>query len=188
MRNTRTLALSMIVAFAALGAAEEAAEARPRPAGRIKGKRFEANKTFGLGLELGSPAGLTAKYFLSDSNALQFGLGWYNGYYRDNFGLHVYGDYLWHPVSLVSASAFELPLFVGVGLHFNNFEDRRDRDRYYDAYGFGIRVPVGIAFDFNEVPLDIFLQLVPSINFYNGYRDDFGLWVDFSIGIRYWFD
>lgn len=153
----------------------------------MRGKSFEANKTFGLGLELGSPAGITAKYFLTESNALQFGLGWYNGYYRDNFGYHIYGDYLWHPISLVSASAFEMPLFVGVGLHFMDFEDRRDRD-YYDATGFGIRVPVGIAFDFNDIPLDIFLQFVPSLNFYNDYRDRGGLWVDVSLGIRYWFN
>jgi len=187
MKNTRFLALSVIVAVAALGAAEPTADARPRPAGKIKGKRFEANKTFGLGLELGSPAGLTGKYFLSDSNALQFGLGWYNGYYRDFHGYHIYGDYLWHPISLVSASAFELPLFVGVGIHFNSFDDRGN-NRVDDVYGFGIRVPVGIAFDFNEVPLDIFFQFVPSLNFYQRYRDDFGLWIDFSLGIRYWFD
>lgn len=186
MKTTRVLALATIVGVALLSSIETA-DARPRPSGGIKGKSFEANKTFGLGLELGTPSGLTAKYFLNESNALQFGLGWYNGYYRDNYGIHVYGDYLWHPVSLVSASAFELPLFVGVGLRFNSFEDRRDRV-YNDAYGFGIRVPVGIAFDFNNVPLDIFLQVVPSFNFYSRYRDSVGLWIDLSIGIRYWFD
>ena len=46
------------------------------------GKRFEANKTFGLGLELGEPTGLTGKYFLSGTNALDFGLGYiYHHYY-----------------------------------------------------------------------------------------------------------
>lgn len=187
MKNTSSLALSILAALAFTSATTETADARPRPAGRMRGKSFEANKTFGLGLELGSPAGITGKYFLNESNALQFGLGWYNGYYRDYFGYHIYGDYLWHPISLVSASAFELPLFVGVGLQFADFEDRRDRV-YDDAIGFGIRVPVGIAFDFNDIPLDIFLQFVPSLNFYDGYRDRGGIWVDFSIGIRYWFN
>jgi hypothetical protein len=187
MKTTRSLALSMILGLAFVSLAVETADARPRPAGRMRGSSFEANKTFGLGLELGSPAGLTAKYFLNESNALQFGLGWYNGYYRDYFGYHIYGDYLWHPLSLVSASAFELPFYVGVGLQFMDFEDRRDRV-YDDAVGFGVRVPLGIAFDFNEVPLDIFLQLTPSLNFYNGYRDRGGFWIDFSLGIRYWFN
>lgn len=184
MKTTRLLALSLLFGVALMSTAA----ARPRPDGHIGGKDFVANKTFGLGLELGSPSGLTAKYFLSDSNALQFGLGWYNGYYRDTYGLHVYGDYLWHPLSLVSADAFELPFYVGVGLQFNSFEDRRFRDDYDTAFGFGVRVPVGIAFDFNRVPLDVFIQLVPSLNFYSGYRDRGGFWIDGTVGIRYWFN
>ena len=183
MKTTRLLALSILLGFALT----TAASARPRPNGSIGGKRFEANKTFGLGLELGTPSGLTGKYFLNESNALQFGVGWYNGYYRDYYGYHIYGDYLWHPVSLVSASAFELPLFIGVGLQFEDFEDRRNRV-YDTATGFGIRIPVGLAFDFNNVPLDIFFQLVPSFNFYSGYRDSSGFWIDASIGIRFWFN
>ncbi len=180
----------MILGLAFLSLATETADARPRPAGRMRGSNFEANKTFGLGLEFGSPFGLTGKYFLNDTNALQFGLGWYNGYYRHYHGVHVYGDYLWHPISLVSASAFELPLFVGVGLQFNSFEDRDfdRRDDYDDGFAFGVRVPVGIAFDFNEIPLDVFIQLVPSLNFYSGYRDNAGFWFDFTVGVRYWFN
>jgi hypothetical protein len=165
------------------------ADARPRPAGRMSGKRFEANKGFGLGLELGTPTGLTGKYFLSNgSNALQFGLGAYNGYgYRNYYGYHLYFDYLWHPVSLASADAFELPLFVGIGGRLWDFEDRRNRI-YDDGFGIGVRVPVGIAFDFNNVPLDVFIQIVPSLNFYSNYVDNFGIWVDGSIGIRYFFN
>jgi opacity protein-like surface antigen len=183
MKLTRLVALSVILA----AASAPVADARPRPAGRIQGKSFEANKTFGLGLELGSPSGLTGKYFLDNgSNALQFGLGSIYGY-RDHYGFNLYFDYLWHPVSLVSASAFELPLFVGVGGRLWNFDDRRDR-RYDDVFGFGVRVPIGIAFDFNEVPLDIFFQIVPTIDFYRGYRDNVGFWFDASIGIRFWFN
>jgi hypothetical protein len=169
-------------------AAAPTADARPRPAGKMSGKKFEANKTFGLGVELGGPTGLTGKYFLDSGNqALQFGLGGYAGYYRDFYGYHLYFDYLWHPVSLVSASAFELPLFVGLGVRLWDFDDRRDRFDD-DGQAIGLRVPVGIAFDFNNVPIDIFLQLVPSLNFYSQYRDNFGFWFDFSFGIRYFFN
>ena len=181
MKLQGLIAVSLVLAVA------QDADARPRPKG-IQGKRFEANKTFGLGLELGTPAGITGKYFLANgSNALQFGLGGYRGYYRDYYGYHLYIDYLWHPISLVSAEAFELPLFVGVGGRFWDFEDRRDRV-YDDAIGFGVRVPVGIAMDFNNIPLDIFFQLVPSVNFYSNYRDDFGIWIDGSVGVRFYFN
>ena len=156
------------------------------------GRGFEANKTFGLGLELGEPSGLTGKYFVSDSVALDFGLGWIYRHYYYGDGVHVYADLLAHPVSLVSAPAFELPLYIGGGLRFWDF-DYCDRDICtYGGSAIGIRIPVGIAFDFNNVPLDIFLQLVPVIDFvrgdyYDRYRDRAHFGIDLSAGIRYWF-
>ncbi len=154
---------------------------------------FQANKTFGLGLEVGAPTGLNGKYFLSDSGALDFGVGLIYSHYYYGDGIHLYGDYLWHPTSLVSASAFELPFYIGVGLRYWDFEYC---DRGVCGLGgsaIGIRVPVGISFDFNNAPLDIFLQLVPVIDFISGdYYDRFDdrnhFGIDLSAGIRYWFN
>ena len=155
----------------------------------LGGRSYVSNGTFGLGLELGGPTGLNGKYFLSDSGALNFGLGagGYSGYrYGDRDGLHLYLDYLWHPVSLANPPQFQLPFYVGIGARFWSFDDDRFND---DGSAFGIRVPLGIAFDFNNVPLDIFIQLTPTLDFYRNYRDDdLGFWFDFSIGIRYWFN
>src|SRR4051812_39029280 len=105
MKVTRLLALSMILGFALTTGGT--ADARPRPHG-FGGKRFEANKTFGLGLELGEPSGINGKYFLSGSNAIDFGLGYIYRHYYAGDGLNLYADYLWHPVVLTSAEAFEL--------------------------------------------------------------------------------
>jgi hypothetical protein len=190
MKVTKLVALSIVLAVASA----EPADARPRPAGGGSMRSFSANKTFGLGLELGAPFGLTGKYFISDSNALQFGLGAIYEHYYAGDGLHLYFDYLWHPFSLVSAAEFELPFFIGVGGRFWDFDYCRGRnDCGYGGSAFGIRVPIGIAFDFNNVPLDIFVQLVPTLDFFRGdyyrYYDDrrthFG--IDGSVGIRYWF-
>jgi len=190
MKVTRLVALSVLMAVAAA----PAVDARPRPAGGGSLKKFSANKTFGLGLELGQPAGLTGKYFLSDSNALDFGVGYiYNSYWYGDDGLHLYLDYLWHPASLVSAHAFELPFFIGVGGRFWDFDYCvGPRDCGYGGSAFGVRVPLGIAFDFNEVPLDIALNIVPVLDFVTGsYYDRYGdrthFGIDVSIAIRYWF-
>lgn len=158
-------------------------------------KKFSANKTFGAGLELGSPSGLTGKYFLSDSNALDFGLGYiYHSYYYGDDGIHLYLDYLWHPASLVSAEAFELPFFIGVGGRYWDFDYCDGRGCInYGGSAIGVRIPLGIAFDFNTVPLDIALNIVPTIDFIRGdyydrvdhHRAHFGF--DVSIAIRYWF-
>ncbi|HEY0189693.1 MAG TPA: hypothetical protein VGC42_01130, partial [Kofleriaceae bacterium] len=105
------------------------ADARPRPAGRLHGRRFDANKTFGLGLELGDPTGLTGKYFVQSDQAIQFGLG--GVLLFDHTGVNLYGDYLWHPVSLASAEDFELPFYIGIGARFWTFtyaDGRAERD------------------------------------------------------------
>jgi hypothetical protein len=153
---------------------------------------YAASKTFGLGLELGEPTGLNGKYFFSESVALDFGIGWIYGHYYYGDGLHLYADILWHPISLASASAFELPLYIGGGLRYWEFEYCDQRVCGYNGSTIGIRIPIGIAFDFNNVPLDVFLQLVPVIDFVSGdyydrYRDREHFGVDLSAGIRYWF-
>jgi hypothetical protein len=153
---------------------------------------FQANKTFGLGLELGEPTGLNGKYFVSESGALDFGIGWIYSHYYYGDGIHLYADYLWHPTSLVSASAFELPFYIGVGLRYWDF-DYCDRNVCtFGGSAIGVRVPIGISFDFNHVPLDIFLQLVPVLDivrgdYYDRFNDREHFGVDLSAGFRYWF-
>jgi hypothetical protein len=189
MKITRLLALSITLGLA-LVAMAPSADARPRPAGHIGGKKFSANKTFGLGLELGYPDGLNGKYFLSDSGALDFGLGYvYNHYYAGD-GLNLYVDYLWHPLVLASADAFELPLYVGVGGRFWDFNYACDRNGNNCDGGsaIGVRVPVGISFDFNNVPLDIFVQVAPTLDFFRRYNRDVYLGIWPSVGIRFWFN
>lgn len=184
---TRTPLLAVLAVLIATAAVVPDAEARPRPQ---SGKRFEANKTFGLGLELGTPFGLTGKYFLSSDRALQFGVGTIY-HWRDRDGLNAYLDYLWHPVSLASNPAFELPLYFGIGGRIWAVDDYRFRDNRYNdgVYGLGVHVPVGIAFDFNNVPIDIFIQLAFVLDFYVGDYDRtvYGD-VNGSAGVRYWFD
>ena len=162
----------------------DTADARPRPGGHAR--RFEANKTFGLGLELGAPFGLTGKYFYASDKAFDFGIGDIDYYYGDRYGLHIYADHLWHPMSLATTEPFELPFYIGVGLRLWDFNENGPAPD--PGYALGVRVPIGIAFDFNDVPLDVFVQLTPVLDFAFNYRDRAVFGVDGSVGIRYWFN
>lgn len=189
MKNTSCLALSILVGFAL---ASTAADARPRPGGHGSFEKFEANKTFGIGLELGEPTGVNAKWFLSDSGALDFGLGYIYRHYYAGDGLNLYADYLWHPFVFTKTEGFELPFYFGVGGRFWSFDygcDKNGNNCIYDASSLGVRAPVGIAFDFNKIPLDVFIQLTPVLDFFRHYNnhDDVHLGIDFSAGARFWF-
>lgn len=161
------------------------ADARPRPAGGTSD--FRANKEFGLGLVFGNPNGLAGKYYLSDDTALDFAVG-YSRYYvgrRDRRGgLHVHGSFLWHPAVLAQPDPFWLPIYFGVGGRFLDREYFYDRDR---RSRFGVRVPVGLMMDFNDVPLDIFFEIAPIFDFLTpSGRGWFGF--HSALGARYYFN
>jgi hypothetical protein len=173
---------TLIVLVAVLGVAGTA-DARRRHFGN-GASNYESNGTFGLGLELGEPTGLTGKVFLSPSGAIDFGIGDLYNYYAGN-GLHLYVDYLWHPFLITEVPAFKLPFYIGLGGR-TYFAECNGNNCGADIFGF--RVPIGVTFDFNEVPLDLFIEVVPTFDFYHDYVNrDFYIDVDFSIGIRYWF-
>jgi hypothetical protein len=156
------------------------------------GGGFQANKTFGLGFELGAPTGLVGKAFVSDSTALDFGLGWIYRHYYYGDGVHLYLDYLWHPTALARADAFEMPFYIGVGGRYWDFDYCDNRVCGFRGSAFGVRVPIGIAIDFNNAPIDLFFQVVPVLDFvrgdyYNRYRDRTHLAIDASLGLRFWF-
>jgi hypothetical protein len=179
---------ALLVAAALITATTTPALARPRPAGHHHKSNFEANKTFGLGIMLGTPTGLSGKYFLGPDTAIDFGLGVSYCCYHGRHGIHLHGDYLWHPLSLVSADAFELPLYFGVGLRFYSFSHDPDYDH---GEALGVRVPVGISFDFNNVPIDIFVEVAFVFDFLFGYdcADCGAFGADFqgAFGFRYYF-
>ncbi len=184
----RRLSVVLVAVAVMLGVAAADAEAgRRRPAGQHRTSSFEANKTFGLGVMLGAPTGLSGKYFLGPDTAIDFGLGVFRRY-RDRDGFHLHADFLWHPLSLVSAEAFELPLYVGIGGRVFSFDHRYD-DRDYDGVtAIGVRAPIGIAFDFNDVPLDIFVELALVLDLItNDYYEDFDISLNGAFGIRFWF-
>ena len=175
MTIARPLGLALAVALAATAVAPDA-EARPRAR---RAKKFEANKTFGLGLMLGAPTAIAGKYYYASDKAFDFGVGAMR-YYRHRDGLHLHVDHLWHPVSLASNRDFELPLYFGLGARVFDFDG--------GGTALGLRVPLGIAFDFNKVPLDVFLEFALVVDTYLDYAGD-TRYADFNgaLGIRYWF-
>ena len=155
------------------------AQARPRPH-PSGGTPFTANKTFGIGLIIGEPIGLTAKYYFNQSTALDFAFGEYDRF-REDDDLGVHMDVLWHPLSLVTADPFVVPLYFGLGLRVVDDDDPGDDD--LDA---AIRAPVGVSLDFNRVPIDVFFELAILIEVVNDDNDD-EVDLDAALGVRYYF-
>lgn len=126
---------------------------------------------FGLGMMLGDPLAISAKYFLSGATAIDLGVGY--GYSGGDDGFQIQSDYLIHPHVFTRTDEFLASWFVGVGgaLILSNDPD------------ITARVPLGINFTFMEVPIETFLEFAPGLELV----DDLGFAFDGAIGARYYF-
>src|SRR5689334_22793050 len=84
-------------------------------------------RSFGLGVIIGEPSGISAKLWTSPTTAFDFGLGWsvggdrvghYEGEYDGSSRVHFHADYLWHSFEAIHSSE-RFPLYYGVGARFN---------------------------------------------------------------------
>ncbi|MBI5472797.1 MAG: hypothetical protein HY961_10680 [Ignavibacteriae bacterium] len=140
-------------------------------------------RRFGLGFIVGEPTGLSAKYWTSSRNALAFGLGWsvggdrigkYRGFYDGGSRVHFHVDYLWHSFDAIESSE-RFSLFYGIGGRINSGAG-------YDG-SLAVRGVLGIAWLPRSTPLDIFIEVVPSLQL----TSSTGFGIDAGIGARYFF-
>jgi len=141
------------------------------------------DRAFGLGVIIGEPTGISAKLWTSPVNAFDFGLGWsvggdrigkYKGKYDGGSRVHFHMDYLWHAFDAIHSSE-RFPLYYGIGGRINSGAG-------YDA-STAIRGVFGIAWLPHNTPIDVFLELVPSLQL----TSSTGFGFDAGIGARYFF-
>jgi len=129
-------------------------------------------RRFGVGLMLGEPAGASFKYWLSERSALDAGVGWS---FNDHDDFHIHADYLYHLFDLIPVDQGQLPVYFGGGLRVKFREHREDQ--------FGIRAVAGLAYLFEDKPIDIFFEAGPVFDV----TPDFEVRFTAAIGARYWF-
>ena len=126
----------------------------------------------GLGVILGEPTGISAKFWTSNSTALCFAAGWS---LEGTEFLHLQGDFILHKFNMIPVEKGSLPLYFGIGGRFLIREGLDDM--------IGVRVPAGLDYMFEDAPIDIFLEIVPVMNLIPDTDFD----IAGGIGIRYFF-
>ncbi len=128
------------------------------------------DRGLGLGVLVGEPTGLSAKFWLGPTSAIDAAAAWsFTG--ENRFQLHV--DYLAHFFHLFPVPKGTLPLYFGGGGRLELDDDPQ----------FGIRVPVGLAYLFPNIPLDIFAEIGPVVHL----APETGFALTGAIGVRYFF-
>lgn len=121
------------------------------------------------GIMLGEPTGLSAKLWTGEAAALDAALAW-SFVQEGRFYLHV--DYQQH-FDLGQPDAGRLLFFGGLGGKLYLGEE----------LALGARVPLGVLYELEPVPIELFLELAPGINIFPATVFDFGG----GLGVRYRF-
>jgi hypothetical protein len=125
---------------------------------------------FGLGIILGEPTGLSMKIWQSEYVAYDAALAWSFG--KDG-NVHIHVDYLLHNYEIIRTANSYTPIYYGIG----------GRIQTKDETALGVRIPLGIDFRSRRIPIDIFLEIVPTLNLIPKTELD----LEGGIGIRYYF-
>ena len=127
------------------------------------------SRPFGAGLVLGSPTGISIKYWQNKDRALQGGIAWDLG--QDEV-IQIHGDFLRHRFDVIDAQRTALYYGPGVRIRFGHSNE-----------GLGARFAFGITHLLSQDPIELFLEFAPVLNL----TPDAQLILDGGLGIRYYF-
>ena len=125
----------------------------------------------GVGLIVGEPTGISGKYWTGSTTAFDAALAWS---FVDENAFQIHADYLFHNIRLITVSEGKLPFYYGIGARLKTENDIK----------LGVRVPLGLAYLFQNVPIDIFVEVVPILDVIP--KTDFQ--INAALGARYFFN
>lgn len=134
---------------------------------------FAQTKGLGVGIMLGEPTGVGVKFWLDKISALDLGLAWS---FLEPVSFRIHGDYLAHFLNPFPEPLNNLFFYAGLGIRVNI-------STLPEMIALGIRIPLGIGYFINALPLDIFLEIAPGLNLLLETASTIG----FLFGVRYFF-
>ncbi len=144
-----------------------------------------ADKSIGVGVEVGAPTNINAKFMVGPTNGVVVGVGggiWYD------LSLSLHADYLWHPI-VAEFDSGNFSAYVGIGGWASIGDGKGGHFGYYQPFvdgsffGIGARVPLGVSLAFDQVPIEVFAEIVPSVSVFPG----IGVFGQGGLGARFYF-
>lgn len=120
-------------------------------------KTVNIANSFGIGIIAGEPTGISWKLWKGKDKAWDGALAWS---FIDNGYLRIHADHLWHDNKMLEVEKGLLPIYFGIG----GTIWAGDRAHYDRHFNFGARGIIGMEYIFPEAPVDIFIELAPTLN------------------------
>ncbi|MCF7808968.1 MAG: hypothetical protein K9M49_09630 [Candidatus Marinimicrobia bacterium] len=126
----------------------------------------------GLGVGFSSE-GLEGKYW-KGANAVAF--HW-------DLNSHIGADYLFHDYDMVTVTDNPTPVYYGAGVGLGSYKSINSDFEETTELDLNIRGVAGIAFYVSSMPIDIYLEITPSLGVLGGT----GFGIGSALGFRYYF-
>ena len=145
--------------------------------GCVAGVSFaESNHNFGVGIILGEPTVFTLKFWRKQTVAFDAGAAWsfIGGKY-----FQIHGDLLLHNFNLFKVETGRMSLYYGIGARLKFGEN----DLSEAETVVSLRVPIGLAYEFERTPVELFIEVVPMLDLIPATE----VGMAGAIGFRYYF-
>ncbi len=126
----------------------------------------------GAGVMVGHPTGLSGKMWLSDQNAFHGAIAWE---FSPRTRFHLHFDYARYNYEAIQAQVGTLAFYYGIGGRLLTGSTASDR--------LGVRFPLGLNYEFDDHPIEIFVEAVPLLDLSPGTY----VRVNSGAGLRYYF-
>ena len=110
---------------------------------------FSQKDDFGMGVILGNPTSLSLKYWTGNANAIDASIGYRYGSTND---LYLNADFLFHLWAIHKDEGL-IRFYFGAGAGLGFISD----------LSFSVRIPVGAALFLSKIPLELFAEIVPTL-------------------------
>lgn len=130
----------------------------------------------GVGLVVGDPSGLSFGIHPENRTWFDAAVAW--NFESDAF--HIHGDALYTLTDLQSPDMPDLhfPVWVGLGPSLSVASQKYNGSQTV----VGLRIPVAMAFRHDNVPIELFLEVAPTVNLYPSTNVD----LTGGFGVRYY--
>jgi len=138
----------------------------------VLNSNYAQQKGFGLGIIIGEPTGLSAKFWTSSETAIDLGLGY--SFTSSNSIIDFYGDYVFHNKNMLKAEE-TFVVYYGPGA---SLKIRENNSRL------GVRGVIGILWFPSGINIDLFIEAAPILDIIPETKFDFAG----GVGGRYYFN
>ncbi len=142
-------------------------------AGFASAQTGRAGGSTGLGIIFGEPTGVSFKYWTGRTVAIDAAAAWS---FVNGGSFQAHADILFHSFDIFKVEKGRMALYYGFGGRIKTETDTEDAHVSF-------RVPVGISYEFERAPFEIFIEIVPMLDLAPKTEGDIGG----GLGFRYYF-